>query len=250
MSTGNFSNIFKTFFFVVFILITRTPKHHKDDVAARTSQFYMGAAGLAGTAEDYLRFCQMLLNGGVLDGKRPVSRKTIELMTNHIGRRLRSARLPLFQPAGRVLVPQTRNKRLIRQPLYERPLLDCFQIPAGDADVQAAVLAQSRLGVLRVTMDLAFAARRGCPFAALHGLSQLLLEGQRIFVVRHQSNGGRGGGDPGSARPRSGSRGGKAAEGRGDRGGAVGDRGHQLTVTDTTPTPAQTLHRHCTDTAP
>ena len=62
------------------------------NVSARNGKFYMGAGGLAGTAEDYLRFCQMLLNGGVLDGKRLVSRKTIELMTaNHIGR------IPMWQ---------------------------------------------------------------------------------------------------------------------------------------------------------
>jgi CubicO group peptidase (beta-lactamase class C family) len=49
-------------------------------------KYYSGAGGLAGTAEDYLRFCQMMLNGGQLDGKRLVSRKTVELMTaNHIG---------------------------------------------------------------------------------------------------------------------------------------------------------------------
>ncbi len=48
--------------------------------------FYSGAGGLAGTTEDYLRFTQMLLNGGQWNGKRLVSRKTIELMTaNHIG---------------------------------------------------------------------------------------------------------------------------------------------------------------------
>lgn len=59
-------------------------------------KFLSGAGGLAGTAEDYYRFCQMLLNGGQLDGKRLVSRKTIESMTaNHIGK------LTLWQDAYR-----------------------------------------------------------------------------------------------------------------------------------------------------
>ena len=50
-------------------------------------KFFSGAGGLASTAEDYLRYCQMMLNGGQLDGKRLVSRKTVELMTaNHIGK--------------------------------------------------------------------------------------------------------------------------------------------------------------------
>jgi CubicO group peptidase (beta-lactamase class C family) len=44
-----------------------------------------GGGGLVSTASDYLRFCQMLLNGGVLDGARIVSPKTIELMSqNHL----------------------------------------------------------------------------------------------------------------------------------------------------------------------
>ncbi|HEY9078161.1 MAG TPA: serine hydrolase domain-containing protein [Anaerolineaceae bacterium] len=44
-----------------------------------------GGGGLVSTAADYLRFCQMLLNGGALDGVRLLGRKTIELMTvNHL----------------------------------------------------------------------------------------------------------------------------------------------------------------------
>lgn len=44
--------------------------------------FFSGGAGLASTASDYLRFAQMLLNGGKLDGARLLSRKTVELMTS------------------------------------------------------------------------------------------------------------------------------------------------------------------------
>jgi CubicO group peptidase (beta-lactamase class C family) len=59
-------------------------------------RFFSGAGGLAGTAEDYYRFCQMLLNGGQFNGTRLVSRKTIEMMTtNNIGH------LPLWQDAYR-----------------------------------------------------------------------------------------------------------------------------------------------------
>jgi CubicO group peptidase (beta-lactamase class C family) len=46
-------------------------------------QFYSGAGGLTGDAEDYLRFCEMLLNGGQLNGKRILSRKSVELMTDN-----------------------------------------------------------------------------------------------------------------------------------------------------------------------
>jgi CubicO group peptidase (beta-lactamase class C family) len=47
--------------------------------------FLSGGGGLVSTTTDYLRFCQMLLNGGELDGARILGRKTIELMTaNHL----------------------------------------------------------------------------------------------------------------------------------------------------------------------
>jgi uncharacterized protein YbbC (DUF1343 family)/CubicO group peptidase (beta-lactamase class C family) len=42
-------------------------------------------AGLFGTAGDLARFAQMLLNGGVLDGRRIVSRETVELFTRRAG---------------------------------------------------------------------------------------------------------------------------------------------------------------------
>ena len=47
-----------------------------------------GGAGAVGTAIDYLRFAQSLLNGGSLDGQRIVSRPTTELMmSDHTGDR-------------------------------------------------------------------------------------------------------------------------------------------------------------------
>jgi CubicO group peptidase (beta-lactamase class C family) len=59
--------------------------------APATSQFAKpthhpsGGGGLVSTASDYVRFAQMLLNKGELDGVRLLGRKTIELMTmNHL----------------------------------------------------------------------------------------------------------------------------------------------------------------------
>jgi len=44
-----------------------------------------GGGGLMSTAMDYARFCQMLLNGGALDGNRLLGRKTLAFMTsNHL----------------------------------------------------------------------------------------------------------------------------------------------------------------------
>jgi CubicO group peptidase (beta-lactamase class C family) len=52
---------------------------------ARPPKWFSGGGGLLSTAEDYARFCQMLLNGGELDGVRVLSRKSVELMTsNHL----------------------------------------------------------------------------------------------------------------------------------------------------------------------
>src|SRR5262249_14857859 len=43
----------------------------------------MPGGGLVSTARDYARFCQMLLNGGQLDGKRVLKAETVRLMTSN-----------------------------------------------------------------------------------------------------------------------------------------------------------------------
>ena len=45
--------------------------------------YFSGGGGLVSTAPDYVRFAQMMLNGGELDGIRLLSRKTVALMTTH-----------------------------------------------------------------------------------------------------------------------------------------------------------------------
>jgi CubicO group peptidase (beta-lactamase class C family) len=48
-------------------------------------RFLSGGGGLVSTTSDYLRFCQMLLGRGELDGRRILGPKTVELMTlNHL----------------------------------------------------------------------------------------------------------------------------------------------------------------------
>lgn len=48
-----------------------------------------GGAGGVSTAHDYIRFAQMLLNGGVLDGRRVLSRTTVRYMaSDHLGTRI------------------------------------------------------------------------------------------------------------------------------------------------------------------
>ncbi|MCB0548008.1 MAG: beta-lactamase family protein [Phaeodactylibacter sp.] len=47
--------------------------------------FPRGAGGLVSTAQDYLRFCQMLLNGGTLDGVRLLRAETVgQMMQNQL----------------------------------------------------------------------------------------------------------------------------------------------------------------------
>ncbi|GAA5334470.1 MULTISPECIES: serine hydrolase domain-containing protein [Thermus] len=47
---------------------------------------YSGGAGAVATAQDYYRFLQALLNGGELEGRRILSRKGVELLTqDHLG---------------------------------------------------------------------------------------------------------------------------------------------------------------------
>ena len=47
--------------------------------------FLSGGGGLVSTAQDYWRFCQMMLNGGEFDGARVLGPNTIKLMTmNHL----------------------------------------------------------------------------------------------------------------------------------------------------------------------
>ena len=59
-----------------------------------------GGAGALSTAIDYLRFGQMLMNGGELDGVRVLSRSTIKLTTSdHLGTRIAAP----FQPGELLL---------------------------------------------------------------------------------------------------------------------------------------------------
>jgi hypothetical protein len=51
-------------------------------VSKPTTQF-LGGQGLVSTVPDYLRFCQMLLNGGEIDGMRILSPATVRRMTTN-----------------------------------------------------------------------------------------------------------------------------------------------------------------------
>jgi len=56
----------------------RPPMRH----VAKPATWHSGGGGAASTSADYLRFCQMLLNGGELDGVRLLAPKTVALMSS------------------------------------------------------------------------------------------------------------------------------------------------------------------------
>jgi CubicO group peptidase (beta-lactamase class C family) len=57
----------------------------EEQLAGPARRLFSGGGGLYSTAADYVRFAQLLLNGGQLGGTRLLGRKTVELMTaNHI----------------------------------------------------------------------------------------------------------------------------------------------------------------------
>ncbi len=50
-----------------------------------TPNFHSGGGGLVSTADDYMKFCRMLSNGGELNGQRLLAPKTLKLMaSNHL----------------------------------------------------------------------------------------------------------------------------------------------------------------------
>jgi len=60
-----------------------------DRDVTKPTTLYSGGGGLVSTAADYLRFGQMLLNGGALNGVRILSPRIVQYVTrNHVGDRV------------------------------------------------------------------------------------------------------------------------------------------------------------------
>lgn len=53
----------------------------KRQPSAQGNTLWSGVNGLFSTASDYMKFCQMMLNNGSWNGKRYLSRKTVQIMT-------------------------------------------------------------------------------------------------------------------------------------------------------------------------
>ena len=86
-----------------------------------------GGGGGVSTATDYLRFAQMMANGGQLDGKRYLSRTTVELMTtDHLGTRIQA------------LSPMTPGEVLLSTPGYTFGLGFAVRQAAGVAGVSGS----------------------------------------------------------------------------------------------------------------
>jgi CubicO group peptidase (beta-lactamase class C family) len=72
--------------------LTKQPQKIRD--GTQRKKFDCGGGGAVSTAADYLRFAQMLCNGGALDGTRILGRKTVDYMTSdHIGPEVDTTRL-------------------------------------------------------------------------------------------------------------------------------------------------------------
>jgi CubicO group peptidase (beta-lactamase class C family) len=81
-----------------------------------------GGAGAISTAADYLRFAQMLGNGGQLDGVRVLSRTSVQLMTSdHLG--------------ARIAAPLTPGELLLGTPGYTMGLMFAVRQGNGIAGV-------------------------------------------------------------------------------------------------------------------
>lgn len=71
------------------------------DMYLPTSRFFWGGGGLLSTPADYLRFAQMLLNGGELAGTRVLRRESVALMMhNHLPPHLTPIASPQMVDAG------------------------------------------------------------------------------------------------------------------------------------------------------
>ena len=84
-----------------------------------------GGGGLVSTAMDYARFCQMLLNGGVLDGNRVIGRTTLAFIGVEPSRRERQGRIP-SAAAGPWLRPRLRGAHRCRHGPLRGPVGQFF----------------------------------------------------------------------------------------------------------------------------
>ena len=76
----------------------------RESTYAKPPRLELGGGGLVSTAQDYLRFCRMMLNGGTLDGVQILSPKTVALFSlNYLpdGREIADMALPgMFSESG------------------------------------------------------------------------------------------------------------------------------------------------------
>jgi CubicO group peptidase (beta-lactamase class C family) len=93
------------------ILVDEQPKMEGNTI-------WSGVNGLFSTAQDYMNFCQMLLNNGVFNGKQLLSRKTIEVMTYNYAGKLYSQRGEGFGLGFAVMVDASESRILSSNGMY------------------------------------------------------------------------------------------------------------------------------------
>ncbi|WP_425390508.1 serine hydrolase domain-containing protein [Ekhidna sp.] len=64
-------------------LISTNPLNHEDFPVYGAKSHYSGGSGLSGTARDYFKFCQMILNDGTYNGNQVLSPESVEMMSSN-----------------------------------------------------------------------------------------------------------------------------------------------------------------------
>jgi CubicO group peptidase (beta-lactamase class C family) len=135
-------------------LVTLYSKHEADsklvlhenevyrDFPVRGAQtFFSGGAGTVGTIDDYGRFCQMLLNGGELDGVRILNSRTVEVMTrNQIGELTVWDRNDKFGLGFQLIGPDSRYGDLASEEAYTWGGLFCTEYTIDPAEELVALV--------------------------------------------------------------------------------------------------------------
>jgi CubicO group peptidase (beta-lactamase class C family) len=114
--------------------IAATGKRPAFSVVTVKSRWTPGGHGLVSTAADYARFCQMLLNGGTLDGVRIASRETIDAMrSDHLPKGL-AAMNPAIASAFGIIAPTSENGQRFGLGFLVRTSAGVNRIPGSVGD--------------------------------------------------------------------------------------------------------------------
>ena len=129
--------------------VSEFPQAKSLNYATRGAKTYFsGGSGMSGTAEDYMKFMQMILNGGIYNGNRILGRKSIESMSNNqIGDLSMSATGAKFGLGFSIETPQSSYHKLGSPGRIAWGNSETFStVPLGNSVYKRAVLASADSG--------------------------------------------------------------------------------------------------------